>query len=167
MKKPNESKGDRRPRRGAEEIHGSLGEVLDFMRLLWAVDHGLQSTSKRMNREIGITGPQRVVIRLVGRFPGISAGELASFLHLHPSTLTGILSRLLERGAITRDSDPLDARRALFKLTAEGRKLDQTRAGTVEFAVRRALAKISNARIQAAREVLESIAETLGVEEEP
>src|SRR4051794_26391181 len=136
------------------------------MRVLWAVDHGLQSRSKRMGREIGVTGPQRVVIRLVGRFPGISAGELAELLHLHPSTLTGILSRLLEREILTRDSDPLDARRALFKLTSEGRKFDQSKTGTVEALVRKALTKVAPNRLEVAREVLEQLAAALAAEAE-
>ena len=63
------------------------------MRLLWAVDHGLQTRSKRMAVGLGITGPQRLVLRIVGRFPGISAGQLSRILHLDPSTLTGILRR--------------------------------------------------------------------------
>ena len=54
-----------------------LGAVLDFMRLLWAVDHSLQSASKRMEAAFGITGPQRLVVRIVGRFPGIAAGRVA------------------------------------------------------------------------------------------
>ncbi len=33
-----------------------LGKVLDFLRLLWAVDHGLNRTSKRMEVELGVTG---------------------------------------------------------------------------------------------------------------
>src|ERR1700761_877276 len=89
-----------------EETEESLGEVLEFMRLLWAVDHALQSNSKRMETALGVTGPQRLVIRLVGQRPGISAGELAELLHVHPSTLTGILSRLEQRGAVVRKPDP-------------------------------------------------------------
>jgi MarR family transcriptional regulator, organic hydroperoxide resistance regulator len=119
-----------------------LGDVLDFMRLLWAVDHALQSTSKRMESRLGVTGPQRLVIRIVGRSPGISAGELADIMHVHPSTLTGVLKRLENRGVLTRKPDPADARRALFGLTAKGKELDQQRTGTVEAAVRRALARI-------------------------
>ena len=47
-----------------EEAKGPpLGAVLDFMRLLWAVDHALQSTSKRMESTFGLTGPQRLVVR--------------------------------------------------------------------------------------------------------
>src|SRR5216110_3297181 len=116
-----------------------LGAVLDFMRLLWAVDHALQSASKRMEASFGITGPQRLVVRIVGRFPGIAAGRVAEILHVHPSTLTGILKRLEARGVLQRRSDPRDARRALFGLTAKGRKLDTVRTGAVELAVRRVI----------------------------
>ena len=54
-----------------------LDPVLDFMRLLWSVEHGLERMSKRMGNELGITGPQRLVLRIVGQFPDISAGDLA------------------------------------------------------------------------------------------
>src|SRR5437660_11103832 len=118
-----------------------LGAVLDFMRLLWAVDHALQSASKRMEAAYGITGPQRLVVRIVGRFPGIAAGRVAEILHVHPSTLTGIPKRLEARAIVQRRSDPRDARRALFSLTTKGKKLDTLRTGTVEQAVRRVLEK--------------------------
>src|SRR3954470_8298318 len=110
-------------RDGAESI--GLGEVIEFMRLLWAVDHGLEASSKQMDTLYGVTGPQRLVIRIVGRHPGIAAGRIAEILHVHPSTLTGVLARLSERGIITRQADPEDGRRALFSLTTQGRKLDE------------------------------------------
>jgi MarR family transcriptional regulator, organic hydroperoxide resistance regulator len=138
-----------------------LGDVLEFMRVLWAVDHGLQSTSKRMETSMGVTGPQRLVIRIVGRFPGIAAGQLARVLHVHPSTLTGILKRLEQRGIVSRQADPADARRALLHLTARGRELDQTKSGTVESGVRRALARVPPDKVKTAREVLVLLGEEL------
>lgn len=51
--------------------------VLDVMRLLWSVEHRLQSRSKLMEAELGLTGPQRLVLRIGSRSPGRSAGELA------------------------------------------------------------------------------------------
>ena len=144
-----------------------LGDVLDFMRLLWAMDHGLQSTSKRMESTLGLTGPQRLVVRLVGRFPGIAAGTLAQILHVHPSTLTGVLKRLEKRGLIERKTDPLDGRRALFALTESGRVLDVPSAGTVESAVQRTLGRVSRARVLAMQEVLTVLAEELGTAATP
>ena len=104
------------------------------MRLIWAIDHGLQTTSKRMHRTLGATGPQRLVIRIVGKFPGASAGQLADILHIDPSTLTGVLQRLARRGLLARRRDPRDGRRVLLTLTAKGRALDVPAAGTVETA---------------------------------
>ncbi|AUX43195.1 MarR family transcriptional regulator [Sorangium cellulosum] len=138
-----------------------MGEVLDFMKLLWAVDHGLQSTSKRMEAKMGVTGPQRLVIRIVGRYPGISAGQLAEIMQLHPSTLTGVLKRLQERGIIERRMDPNDGRRALLGLTARGRELDSLRTGTVEAAVRQALKAVPRRKLEAAQDVLAAVAEAL------
>src|SRR5260221_1202621 len=108
-----------------------LGAVLDFMRLLWAVDHALQSASKRMEATFGITGPQRLVVRIAGRFPGISAGRIAEILHVHSSTLTGVLKRLEHRGILQRTADAREARRPLFDLTAKGTKVDTLRTGVV------------------------------------
>lgn len=135
--------------------------MLEFMRLLWAIDHGLSSASKRMDATVGITGPQRLVIRIVGRFPGISAGDIAGLMHVHPSTLTGILDRLERRGVLKRKVDPTDGRRALFCLTERGQEIDARRYGTIEAKVRATLAKLPDARVAATREVLESLATAL------
>ena len=135
-----------------------LGPVLDFMRALWALDHSLQSASKRMEAQLGVTAPQRLVIRIVGRFPGISAGEVSEILHLHPSTLTGVLKRLQQRGLVARRADPGDARRALLELTPRGRDVDGLRSGTVESAVRRALRRMPPAAVRTVREATELLA---------
>jgi DNA-binding MarR family transcriptional regulator len=138
-----------------------LDPVLDFLRLLWSIEHGLQSVSKRMESEIGITGPQRLVLRVVGRFPGLSAGELAHIVRLHPSTITGILQRLVAKGLLDRERDPGDSRRARLRLRPRAHVYTRTSAGTVERALTRALARVGDRNVQAARRVLSSIGETL------
>ena len=139
----------------------SLGAVLDFMRLIWALDHGLQSLSKRMQSSIGLTGPQRIALRVVGRRPGITAGGLAEILRLHPSTLTGILCRLQRRGLVRRSRDPGDGRLARFVLTSRGRRLDVPAPGTVEAAVKRVLARVPVARLRPGAELLTAVAAAL------
>ena len=141
-------------RLGSAAITRRLGRVLEFMRLLWAVDHALQSTSKWMEVRLGVTGPQRLVIRMIGCFPGVSAGALANLLHVHPSTLTGVLRRLTDRGAIRRTADPHDSRRALFWLTTRGLRIDRLRSGTVEAAITRALGRAPARNLAAARGML-------------
>jgi DNA-binding MarR family transcriptional regulator len=138
-----------------------LGPVLEFMRALWALDHALQSASKRMETRLGVTAPQRLVVRIVGRFPGISAGEVAEILHVHPSTLTGVLKRLEARGIVTRRADPKDARRALLALTARGRELDRLRSGTVEAVVRRVLQRLPSGSVRSVRALAEALTAAL------
>jgi DNA-binding MarR family transcriptional regulator len=52
-----------------------------------------------------------------------------------------VLARLERQGMILRTVDRTDRRRARFRLTAAGRKVDRERKGTVEAAVRRAMAR--------------------------
>lgn len=151
-----------RTRGHAAPLREPLGVALDFMRLLWAVDHGLQRRSKRMEVEIGVTGMQRIALRLIGRYPEIAAGRLADLLHVHPSTLTGVLRRLVDRGLVHRERDPEDARRSKLVLLPAGEAIDAQQAGTVEAAVRRALTRIPPESIDAARTVLAAVAEELG-----
>lgn len=117
-------------------------ETLRFMQGLWALVHALEVRSKRMSRTLGVTGPQRLVLRVIGQRPDATAGEIARMLDLHASTLTGVLARLEQRGMLARHVDPGDRRRARFTLTAAGRRADREQKGTVEAAVRRALAKV-------------------------
>jgi DNA-binding MarR family transcriptional regulator len=141
--------------------HAPSEDVLSFMRLMWAVDHALQRSSKQMNRSIGLTGPQRLVVRLLGRTPGMSAGQLAAELHLDPSTLTGILQRLEGRRLVSRAKDPSDARRLRLSLTARGEQFDQPTPGTIEAALTRALDGRPARDIKAARSVMTAIAQEL------
>jgi MarR family transcriptional regulator, organic hydroperoxide resistance regulator len=138
-----------------------LGEELEFMRLLWAVAHGMSSTSRVMEEAMGVTDLQRRVVWMASRFPGITASRLASVLHLHPSTLTGVVKRLVQRGHLLRQEDPLDMRRALLFVTESGRKLDVPDTYTVEGAVQRLFARISRETLSEARELLTALAEEL------
>jgi DNA-binding MarR family transcriptional regulator len=146
--------------------------------LLWAVSHALHSTSKRLEVTMGITGPQRLALQMVGRFPQITAGQLAQLLHVDPSTLTGIVQRLVRRGLIQRRPDAHDGRRTLLGLTAEGRRFEaaaiskaklaknakngRAATETAEAAVARALTGLRPAEIAAARRTLTALGAALG-----
>jgi DNA-binding MarR family transcriptional regulator len=138
-----------------------LEPSLEFMRLLWSIEHSLQRMSKRMEREMGITGPQRLVLRVVGQFPDLSAGDLAHILRLHPSTITGILQRLVARGYLERKRDPGDSRRARLRLKPGAMRHIRVAPGTVERAVAAALTRTGKANVRAAQKALAEIARML------
>ncbi len=138
------------------------GETLRFMQKLWHLAHALQVRSRRMMQVLGVTGPQRLVVRVIGQAPGVGPRELATTLGLHPSTLTGVLSRLERDGLIDRRADPADGRRARIWLTRTGRKIDRERQGTVEAAVRRALARADRGTIEKTERMIQLLIDELG-----
>ncbi len=138
-----------------------VGKTLEFMQILFELTHALQSLSKRMEASIGVTAAQRLAVRLIRAAPGLAAGELATAMRIHPSTLTGILRRLEAAKAVARSVDANDARRARLSLTERGRAIDKQQRPTVEAAVRRALGRAREADIEACRRVLEILAEEI------
>jgi MarR family transcriptional regulator, organic hydroperoxide resistance regulator len=138
-----------------------LDPPLQFMRLLWELVHALQTTSKRMRRDLGITGPQRLVVRVIGLCPGVAPGALARILHVDPSTMTGILQRLERQRLVRRSADRGDGRRVALQLTAAGTRIDSALSGTVEAAVRETLAGAAGTDTDAARRLLEALVERM------
>ncbi len=139
----------------------ALEPALAFLRELWALDHALGSTSKRMHDRMGITAQQRMVLRFIGKYPSITGGELASILHVEKSTLSLALKRLEERGLVARRPHATDARKTLLVLTPEGRRYDKPTVGTVEKAVERALRATRPKDIEAIRSFLQRLVKLL------
>ena len=138
-----------------------LGSAIEFLSVLWALDHRLELLSRGMKRSFGVSGRERFVIKVVGSQPGISAGEVAAVLHVDPSTLTGTLRQLVSRGLIRRTQHPDDARRAVLQLTARGSAIDRLQSGTIEARVRSVLARTPRRKVNIAAQVLNAITERL------
>ena len=138
--------------------------VLDFIRRMWAVDHELQRVSKRMVDRIGLTAPQRLAVRFIGRYSGVTLGRLAELLHLHAGTVTGIVRKLEDLGFVVQTRSKEDTRRRHLTLTAKGRQIDRRRKGTVEAAVRRTAAAMTSREFAIAASVMDVLAKNLAAE---
>lgn len=139
----------------------ALGSTLEFMRLLWALDHVLHKRSKWMARRFGLTGPQRFALRVIGREPDLSAGRLAGILKVHPSTLTGILQRVERRGFLMRRVDQGDRRRVRLELTPSGRAVTASSGGSIEDLVAGVLRRASPGKLTATTGVLKAMVHAL------
>ena len=138
--------------------------VLEFIRRMWAVDHELQRASKRMVGRIGLTAPQRLAVRFIGRHSGVTLGQLAELLHLHAGTVTGIVRKLEELGLVVQTRSLEDTRRRHLALTAKGRQIDRRRKGTVEAAVRRTASAVTSTELATAAAVMDVLAKNLAAE---
>lgn len=141
-----------------------LGPALELLQRLWALNHALEALSGQMAEHLGVTAQQRLIVRILGRYPGLSAGVLASLLHVDPGTVSAALARLESKGLIERRKDPRDHRRASLGLTARGRELDRATPGTVESALEGLLAETPAAELEAAVQVLEQLTARLTAE---
>lgn len=138
-----------------------LGPALEFLERTWRVNHAMQRLSNRMARDLGLTGPQRFVVRCIGKYPGLSASQLAEMLHLDRGTISATLNRLEDRGLIERRPDPGDRRRITLGLTDAGRAVDRPVAHTMEAVVELLLRAIPSQDIAATGRVLGALAAAL------
>lgn len=138
-----------------------LGPAFEFLQQLWKLDHAREQLSLRMETALGITAQQRFLLRVVSRYPGIGAGQLARLLHVDSGTVSASLARLESKSLLERHKDPVDKRRASLCLTAKGRGLDQPTPGTAEHVVEEFLSEISESDLVTTMRVLETLTKRL------
>ena len=131
------------------------------MQELWGLEQGLNRRSKAMLTRYGVTGPQRLVVRVVGQLGPVSLASLARVLRLHPSSITRLVRRLEARRLIRRAPDPSRDGRFLLELGPEGGRLDRPSDGTVESAIRSALSVAAPSDVDATRRVITLVTKRL------
>ena len=124
------------------------------MQRVWQLNHALEHLSSRMDRHLGVTAQQRLIVRCVGAHGQIAAGELASTLRVDPGTVSAALNRLEAKGLVARVRDRKDLRRVMVTLTERGRALDVPQVGTVENGVQRMLDEVAPGDVETAVRVL-------------
>lgn len=154
-------------KRDARERAPQIAPVLEFMRSLWALDHALQKASIRMEATLGLTAPQRFVIRILGALPRLTPADLAELLHVDRGSVTALLKRLEGRDLVARSPDEQDGRRVQLFLTTRGRKLDRPARVSVEHAVKSVLERTSAADLATVRRVLGRLVAALDELEAP
>lgn len=93
--------------------------LVAIRRIIRAID--LQS--RKLVQSHGITGPQALILKEVGRGKPLTAGELANNVSLSQATITDIVKRLEGRGLLVRERCEEDKRRIIVTLTEQGQVL--------------------------------------------
>jgi MarR family transcriptional regulator, organic hydroperoxide resistance regulator len=130
----------------------TLPESLRLLPLLWSLNAALQRTSLEMDARLGVTGPQRFLLRFVGLEPGITRARLASVILLDASELQSALEHLVARNLLT-EKGGLSG----YYLTAKGGGVNAVMTGTVEQAVSKALDEASPHERTSCRRMLERV----------
>jgi len=92
--------------------------LVALRRVIRAVD----LRSKQLNKHVGLTGPQLLVMQNIQERPGIMVREIADSINLSPATITNILDRLETRDLATRIRSTQDKRKVGVFLTDKGKE---------------------------------------------
>jgi DNA-binding MarR family transcriptional regulator len=121
-----------------EEINNNLRHLIQL----------LQTRSKKIRKETGITGPQLLAMKTLSGFPDISISELARRIYLHPATVVGIVDRLEGRNLVKRRRSKEDLRQVNVRLTAKGRNTLRKAPGTAQAPVLDGLEALTDRKLK-------------------
>jgi DNA-binding MarR family transcriptional regulator len=99
-----------------------LEEFLPYR--LAILSHTVSSLIARVyDKRFGLTIPEWRVIAIVGRFPGLSAVEVAERTMLDKVAVSRAVTKLIKAGRIDREFADADRRRSILTLSEDGRKV--------------------------------------------
>ena len=93
--------------------------LIAIRKIIQAID----LNSKRLVKQVGLTGPQLVILQEVSRLGTVSVGEVAKNVSLSQGTVTGIMERMEKRGVVVRQRSSQDKRRVMVRITESGSKI--------------------------------------------
>lgn len=94
-----------------------------ILRSLRRISRAIDLHSKKLAKDIDLTGPQLVCLREIAHQEVATPSALARAVSLSQGTVTGILDRLGKAGLIIRERSQTDRRRILVTLTDRGHEV--------------------------------------------
>ena len=129
--------------------------VIQALRRLFKAVH---LYSKCVLRSTGLSGPQLWALNILQETSALSLSELAARMYAHPSTVSGVVDRLVRRGAIQREVYAADRREIRLTLTETGKNLVAKSPTPVQSALTKALSGMSPVELRQLRASLEEVA---------
>ena len=108
----------------------------DFLPYRLAVLSNTVSTTvaRAYDRRFNVSIPEWRVIAVLGRFPGLSAVEVAERTLMDKVAVSRAVTKLIKNGRIDREFADADKRRSILNLSEEGKKLhDEIAALALQF----------------------------------
>jgi len=104
------------PREELEDTRAVMDSIRRIVRML-------RVSARASERVVGISGAQLFVLQQLADAGPCSIGELSERTLTHQSSVSVVVSRLIERGLVTRRASEADGRRAEVALAPDGRAL--------------------------------------------
>ena len=138
--------------------------VLDAIRRL--VRH-LRLADRAAQSELGISGAQLFVLTELGKTASLSLNDLAARTRTDQSSVSVVVSRLVEAGLVTRERDGRDARRLVLNLTKAGRAMLQRAPSVAQEQILAAVDRLTAAERKRFADSFTALVDALGAEPGP
>ena len=150
----------RRPR-SAGPVNGDVASVMNSIRALVAA---LSQSARAVERDTGVTNAQLFVLRELAENEPLSINDIAARAMTLQSTASLLVTRLVGLGLVRRTVDEDDARRALIRLTARGKRIVDRAPEPPTAAVLRALRKLTPETRRRLHDALTRLLGSMGVQ---
>ena len=104
-----------------------INELTELAPLIKQVNEMLEKRANEVLRDYDVTnGQARILVALTRSEDGVfSLKDLEKAFHYSQPTISGIVSRLMNKGLVTSGPDPADNRVRLIRLTEKGREIGE------------------------------------------
>ncbi len=126
----------------------------------------IRLSSHQAEATLGISGAQLFVLQQVAEHPHVSLREVAALTLTDQSSVSVVVSRLVLRGLVVRQTSKVDARRVELSLTSVGRNLVREAPELAQGGLMRSLRGVDVAKLRHTRHVLEQLIDDLGAANE-
>lgn len=142
-------------------------EVTRVMNSLRALVRALRISTRAVEKEIGISGAQLFVLQQLLESPARSVNELAERTSTHQSSVSTVVSRLVDRGLVRREPSADDGRRMEISITDRGRRLVESAPLTAQTRMQQAMRRLEAGQVRSLGEGLEALVRESGFAGEP
>jgi DNA-binding MarR family transcriptional regulator len=125
------------------------------MSALREVIRAFNVATKKLERQLGLSGSQLETLEILKENPGLSATDLATRSSTDQSTASVVVKRLAEAGYVERRVQDGDRRRANLSLTPEGQAILAKAPATVSSRLRAAFSCLAQTERVALTSLLE------------
>jgi len=108
---------------GSAESKAEIDGIVETLIYLYTESRRI---TKHAARELGLTGPQLSVMKLLETMGDLSLSSLSERIRAQNSTVTGIIDRMEREGLVVRERSTSDRRVVYIKLTQKGAALAKT-----------------------------------------
>lgn len=148
------STAGRQSRRRSDDV----ARILDALR---QIVRELRLASRAAEQEVGVHGAQLYALRQLADGPLTSLTELAERTHTDISSVSVVVSRLVEQGLVARQTASDDRRRLTLGLTARGRAVVKRAPEPGASRVLRAADRLNDREIRSLAHALSKLADGL------